>query len=252
LTLRRCAGSFKAVVPHPCSQGCGRIEFWYFFVKKQLLAAIISTGFSVTGFLVPAAGQAQALPGFYGGVVLRDAAAAATGTGLNLGPVASAWVKYALPGEVADASQSLLFSGYRFANDMAVELAVGQTTSYALRVDMGAVSAFAARTPGLTFSAPRSWNLDFYTSYNLPHSFALYGRVGYLQQDSLPALAGVAGAGEARLADGVNYGVGVRYDVSSALGLKLEYARFARYGADASAGWLPNSDQVRLGVQYRF
>ena len=55
-----------------------------------------------------------------------------------------------------------------------------------------------------------------------------------------------------RLRDGVNYGVGLRYDVTPALGLRLEYARFARFAGESVAGLLPDSDQVQLGMQLRF
>jgi hypothetical protein len=52
--------------------------------------------------------------------------------------------------------------------------------------------------------------------------------------------------------NGVNYGVGVRYDVSPALGLRLEYARFPRFAGESITGPLPESDQVQLGMQLRF
>jgi len=51
--------------------------------------------------------------------------------------------------------------------------------------------------------------------------------------------------------DSVNYGVGLRYDLSSDLGLRLEYARFGRVGLDLSSN-LPESDHVTFGVQFRF
>jgi long-subunit fatty acid transport protein len=54
------------------------------------------------------------------------------------------------------------------------------------------------------------------------------------------------------LRDGVNYGVGVRYDLTPALGLRLEYARFPRFAGESAAGALPDSDQVQFGMQFRF
>ena len=66
------------------------------------------------------------------------------------------------------------------------------------------------------------------------------------------ALAALA-PGDARpLRDGVNYGVGVRYDVTRALGLRLEYARFPRFAGETVTGPLPDSDQVQFGMQLRF
>jgi long-subunit fatty acid transport protein len=52
--------------------------------------------------------------------------------------------------------------------------------------------------------------------------------------------------------DGVNYGLGLRYDMTPALGLRLEYARFARLPAEFSTGLLPENDQLQFGLQFRF
>ena len=40
--------------------------------------------------------------------------------------------------------------------------------------------------------------------------------------------------------------------MSPSLGLKLEYARFGRLGLDTFSGAFPESDQVQIGVQFRF
>jgi opacity protein-like surface antigen len=56
-----------------------------------------------------------------------------------------------------------------------------------------------------------------------------------------------------RLRDGVNYGVGLRYDLTQALGLRVEYSRFNRYSGDpVNVGIMPESDAVTLGVQFKF
>ena len=52
--------------------------------------------------------------------------------------------------------------------------------------------------------------------------------------------------------DGVNYGVGLRYDVNTVLGLRLEYARYGRLAGETMTGVLPDSDQVQFGLQFRF
>ena len=49
----------------------------------------------------------------------------------------------------------------------------------------------------------------------------------------------------------MNYGVGMRYDMNSALGLRLEYSRFGRFAGEFGSS-LPESDQVTLGVQFKF
>jgi hypothetical protein len=65
-----------------------------------------------------------------------------------------------------------------------------------------------------------------------------------------PALGTLSDARRNR--DGVNYGVGLRYDVNPVLGLRLEYARFGRLAGEPMAGVLPDSDHVQVGLQFRF
>ena len=98
----------------------------------------------------------------------------------------------------------------------------------------------------------RSWNLDVFTSWNFYKAFSLYGRLGYAQNDQqLFTPTPQTNPDLRRLRDGVNYGLGLRYDMSSALGLRLEYGRFGRFTGELGNG-LPDSDQLTFGVQYRF
>jgi hypothetical protein len=43
----------------------------------------------------------------------------------------------------------------------------------------------------------------------------------------------------------------MRYDMNSALGLRVEYARFGRFAGEIGTS-LPDTDQVSVGVQFRF
>lgn len=184
--------------------------------------------------------------GFYGGVAVRDSRNVAPG--IDFSSVSSSWLKYA-PAIGADGgTQSLLFGGYRFANDIALEAAFARTDTPALannRPGMGL--ALASPSDALA----HVWNADLYTSYSFVPAFALFGRVGYRQSDELPAYLLVDhDASAAR--QGVNYGVGLRYDMSPSLGLKLEYARFGQFPVSAFNAAISESDEVRFGVQYRF
>ena len=81
----------------------------------------------------------------------------------------------------------------------------------------------------------------------------MYGRLGYIQSDTGAGFAPTLSSIDSRrLRDGVNYGVGLRYDVTPALGLRLEYARFGRFAGESLSGFLPESDQVQFGMQFRF
>ena len=111
---------------------------------------------------------------------------------------------------------------------------------------------------GLAFSngtdlVPKTWNADVYTSWGFAKRFSLYGRLGYVQNEPVSTnLVGTVFTPAQRNRDGVNYGLGVRYDINPVLGLRLEYARYGRLAGEATAGVLPDSDQVQFGMQFRF
>ena len=180
-----------------------------------------------------------------------------SGVGVNFGASAGAIGLNRYPTTVGDDSttRSLAFGGYR-SNDLAVEASVSSLDQYALRPFD---PANARRGVGLRFGAgagdvaSRSVNVDLFTSWTFYKSMALYGRLGYAQTEG-PLVAGTAPmsvVANRSLRDGVNYGVGVRYDMNSALGLRLEYSRFGRFAGEIGTS-LPESDQVTLGVQFRF
>ena len=189
-------------------------------------------------------------PGFYGGIALRDNAQETSG--ISLGRLNSAWSKFVAPTADESATRTLLFGGYRWRNDVAVEAAFGAAESYSLmpygRHGVGLSLAGIGET-----AAPRTWNADLYTSWSFRPSFALYGRLGYIQSDSAAGMPSALPSIDSRRSrDGVNYGVGLRYDVTPALGLRLEYARFGRFAGESPSSFLPESDQVQFGMQLRF
>ena len=213
-------------------------------MKKQTLRTIL---LAITVML--AAGSAAAQGGFYGGVSVREGGADAMG--LVLGKLPFAWNHFAAPTAEDATQRALVFGGYRWSSDISVEAAFNANDKYALRPGSIGVSSV-----GLGLSDPtRTWNADVYTSWEFVHSLSLYGRLGYAQTDGRSLLAPVTflAADARRLRDGVNYGVGLRYDLTQVLGLRVEYSRFNRFGAEnVNAGLLPETDQVTLGVQFKF
>jgi len=195
--------------------------------------------------------------GFYGGLSLRDNGAASSG--LTFGAATPSWNRYVTPLADDSSSRALMFGGYRWRNDVAVEASFNSADMYTLRPAAGPLGR---RGVGLSFGPvagpgdlqSRSWNVDLFTSWNFYRTFALYGRLGYAQSEGpreIGVLASTTPDGR-RLRDGVNYGLGVRYDMNSALGLRLEYGRFGRFAGEGGNGLLPESDQVTFGVQFRF
>ncbi len=193
--------------------------------------------------------------GFYGGVSMRDRARDTSG--VAFGATSSVWNRYVAPTADDASPRALVFAGYRWSNDIAVEASFNSVDKYALRP----TDAIGGRGVGLSFGSGtglgdpqnRSWNFDVFTSWTFYRAFALYGRFGYAQSETI-ALAGAPSPGVSdvrRLRDGVNYGLGLRYDMNSALGLRLEYGRFGRFAGEFGNG-LPETDQVTFGVQLRF
>jgi len=230
-------------------------------ISKQQFAAVISIVSALV--LAPVAhGQertgAVAATGFYGGVALRDRGAESVG--LNVGAAPSIWTRFAAPAVDDSPSRALVFGGYRWRNDIAVEALFSSADQYALRpadgpMPRGGVGLGVGNTTlGLADVQSRNWNLDVYTSWSFYKRLALYGRLGYGLAETTPGLIGagvVNGVDPRRGRDGVNYGLGLRYDMNPDLGLRLEYARSGRFGLDLGST-LPESDHVTLGVQYRF
>ncbi|MEJ7667350.1 MAG: outer membrane beta-barrel protein [Casimicrobiaceae bacterium] len=223
-------------------------------MKIQILTALIAcTAASIVFESARAHAQAPspAVSGFYGGVSLRDGGTG--GSGITYGHLTSTWNKFAPIIAEDDAPNSLAFGGYRWANDLRLEASVATADRYAL----SATGPTAQRGVGLTFAPenwnPRAWNIDVYTGWGFMKSLTLYGRMGYRQSEPAPGYAAFASSDVHRHnRDGVNYGVGLRYDMTPAFGLRLEYARFERQPGEAVTGVLPESDQVQFGLQLRF
>lgn len=225
-------------------------------VLARSFAAALLLALAGSAVAAEAPAPASATSGFYGGVSLRNAGRDADGmsVGLQLANAASVWNRFVSPVADDNGNRALAFGGYRFANDLAVEAAVGTSDRYSLQP----LLVTPRRGVGLALvpeseSAGKSWNVDVYTSWEFKSRMSLYGRLGYAQSEAQPAyLSGFSSDVVRRGRDGVNYGLGLRYDMTPALGLRLEYARFARLPGELTAGALPENDQVQFGLQFRF
>jgi len=199
--------------------------------------------------VAPTAGADPA--GFYGGVSLR--ADGEERQGVSFGHLTSTWNRFAPPMAEDTGTRSLAYGGYRWANDVAVEAAVGTSESYSLRpARPGARSGVGLALAADPDATNRAWNVEVFGTWEFRRSFSLYGRLGYAQNEAPASYAtGFVGGETRRARDGVNYGLGLRYDMSPALGLRLEYARFGRLPGEIS-GVLPETDQLQFGLQFRF
>jgi opacity protein-like surface antigen len=214
-------------------------------IQKQSLIGFVAVWLAI-GTSAPAIGDT----GFYGGVSLRDPTVDATGL---KGDLPLTWTRFAAPIADDTVQRAMVFGGYRWKSDISVEAAFNTGDKYSLQPRL------AGPGGGLGLTAPdplaHTWNADVYTSWEFARSVSLYGRVGYAQTETHPMFAGASllPGDLRRQRDGVNYGVGLRYDMTQSLGLRVEYARFGRFvGEGPSNGLLPETDQVLIGVQFRF
>jgi opacity protein-like surface antigen len=220
--------------------------------RIQKLAFASAVLLAMSGSALAADPAPAGVAGFYGGISLREAGR--EDGGIAIGHLDSVWSRFAMPMTDDSGTRTLAYGGYRFANDLAVEAAVATRDRYALQPNLTG----SRRGVGLTLAqdaepAGTAWNVDLYTSWEFRKRFALYGRLGYAQSDVQSAyLPGFSSDVLRRPREGVNYGVGLRYDMTSALGLRLEYARFARLPGELATGVMPENDQVQLGLQFRF
>lgn len=227
-------------------------------MKKQLITAVLSILPAFIAAPAECVERATVAPsGFYGGLALREQGVDA-GRRMALGVPASALSRFSASVVDESVSRSLLYGGYRWRNEVVVEASFNAADPYALKpADNAPVRRGVGLVPAsgsLAFSdlQARSWNVDLFTSWNFYRSLALYGRLGYAQTDLAPTLTSSLAATDARrVRDGMNYGVGVRYDMTSALGLRLEYGRFGRFAGEIGSTPL-ESDQVTFGLQFRF
>lgn len=212
----------------------------------RALAAVTLAAALAAALAVPGAAAAQssaaAATGFYGGLTVRQEGSE---QGLTFGNAAASFARFA-PLDVEPATRTSAFGGYRFRNDLALEASIASTSGYRLP-GRGGVGLLL---PGDAGAGARHWHVDVVGSWSFWRSLSLYGRLGYAQSELAPVYRTSIAGGERQAGDGLQYGVGLRYDFSRALGLKLEYARVP--AGEFERGFLPDGGELQFGVQYRF
>ena len=187
--------------------------------------------------------------GFYGGFNVRPK---------NLDPglalIESQSLSWLKPTGEEPSQQAMVYGGYRLHQAVGVEAALTHSQRLGLRFD--------PKSFGLTPGEPtsRAWNLDVYTSWSLQPRFSVYGRVGYEQPNTvLPLAPGTSAVNSVSRSQmvGLNYGVGVRYDLNAGMGVRFEWARPYRGVGAGGAGITDlarptEADQVSVGLQLRF
>jgi opacity protein-like surface antigen len=104
---------------------------------------------------------------------------------------------------------------------------------------------------------PGNVGLDVYSSFDVSSKISLFGRLGYernelrpLQQFEANLISPIAGT-TIRSGQSLNYGIGVRMDVTPSLGVRAEFSRGLRVDhPDFSKE--TESDTLSLGLRWKF
>ena len=197
------------------------------------------------------------------GLVLPLTATAQEGgyfSGVRLGATNKTW-SFAAPGlklgQALEFSRSgsnagqtnTAFSGYQFESGFAVGAALNSERWDA----RSASSGVGLRFDGLRWAESRpSLNLDVVSAFNWHNSLSVFGKLGVGRVDNRGVTDWYQGAAAGgRDLPAISYGVGVRYDLSSRFGLKLELSRGTRFSADRLRSDA-DVDAVNFGLRWTF
>jgi opacity protein-like surface antigen len=177
-------------------------------------------------------------------------------SGVRFGASEKAW-SFAAPGlklgqalEYARArdSSNTAFTGYQFISGLALGAAINTDSSSSL---VG-VSGIGLKFDGARWTEPRpNVNVDVVSAFNWRNSLSVFGKVGVGRGDGRLAPEWSSPTQAALDRTALSYGVGVRYDFTSSLGLKLELTRGTRFGLDRLRTDV-DPDAVNVGIRWTF
>lgn len=206
-------------------------------IKTSKILAIVAAG--VLLFAATTAGAQEG--GYFSGVRFGASEKAWTFTapGLKLGQA----LEFARAGEFGNTA----FSGYQFTNGFALGAAVNTERSSSL-----ISSSVGLKFDGMRWSESRSGvNVDVVSAFNWRNTFSVFGKVGVGRADNRVTPDWVSATLAAQDRTALSYGVGMRYDFTQSLGLKLEVTRGTRFGVDRLRTDI-DPDAVNLGIRWSF
>lgn len=159
--------------------------------------------------------------------------------GLKLGQA----LEFSRAGELSNTA----FSGYQFSSGFAVGAAVNTERNSSL-----ISSSVGLKFDGMRWSEPRAnVNVDVVSAFNWRNAFSVFGKVGVGRTDNRVTPEWASSALSAQDRTALSYGVGMRYDFTQSLGLKLEVTRGTRFGVDRLRTDI-DPDAVNLGIRWSF
>ncbi|WP_156862620.1 outer membrane beta-barrel protein [Casimicrobium huifangae] len=206
-------------------------------LRASTLAGVVALGWLVSA---PTAVVAQD-GGYFSGVRFGQSGKAwsFTAPGLKLGQA----LEYSRGSDAGNTA----FSGYQFENGLALGAALNTDRSEAL-----IRSSLGLKFDGMRWTESRpNVNVDVVSAFNWRNSLSVFGKLGVGRGDNrlTPEWASASASALDRTA--ISYGVGVRYDITSSLGLKLELTRGTRFGMDRLRTDV-DGDAVNFGIRWSF
>jgi len=204
--------------------------------SSKLLAAVAAAIL----LFVPTVTSAQE-GGYFSGVRFgaSEKAWSFAAPGLKLGQA----LEFARAGEISNTA----FSGYQFPGGFAVSAAVNTDRAATLPG-----SGVGLKFDGMRWADPRqSVNVDVVSAFNWQNSFSVFGKVGVGRADGRNTPEWVSPVLSAQDRTALSYGVGMRYDFTQSLGLKLELTRGTRFGFDRLRTDI-DPDAVNFGIRWSF
>ncbi len=176
-------------------------------------------------------------------------------SGVRLGASEKAW-SFAAPGlklgqalEFSRAGElsNTAFSGYQFPSGFALGAAVNTERTSSL-----ISSSIGLKFDGMRWSETRSnVNVDVVSAFNWRNAFSVFGKVGVGRSDNRVTPEWASSTLSAQERTALSYGLGMRYDFTQSLGLKLEVTRGTRFGVDRLRTDI-DPDAVNLGIRWSF
>lgn len=188
---------------------------------------------------------AQDDTGYFSGVRLNASSSGASTAwsfappGLKLGQA----LEYTRAGDRSNTA----FSGYQFPGGFAVGAAVNTD-----RPSSPQGSGVGLKFDGLRWGETRpAVVVDVVSAFNWRNSLSVFGKVGVGRGDGRLTPEWVSPVASALDRTAISYGVGVRYDFTISLGLKLELTRGTRFGVDRLRTDI-DPDAVNFGIRWTF
>jgi hypothetical protein len=204
-------------------------------LSKQLVTLVV--GAMLGAPLVVAAQEAGHFSGVRFGA--SEKAWTFTAPGLKLGQA----LEFARAGEIGNTA----FSGYQFQNGFALGAAVNTDRSGPI---VG--SGVGLKMDAMRWAESRqSVNVDVVSAFNWQNSFSVFGKVGVGRADGRITSDWISSVASAQDRTALSFGLGMRYDFTQSLGLKLEVTRGTRFGWDRLRTDV-DPDAVNFGIRWSF